>query len=344
MLQRTADLSILHAELIEGQECAPFIHKVKIDVEQILSFRRCDNHMVGPDSLKHGRSHPASPIRTFAAVAKSSPYTEFENSMTSVQRASATIALPTVTIVRLVPCTGCHIKNKENAKMRLLLALILMVLALGSAKAEFPLKRPITIIIGVPAGGGADAIARLVAPKLTEAFGQPVVIEPRPGANYLNSVRPVATAPPDGHTLLLASSGFAMIAAKPINAPFDLVRDLTPLSLAARGHVILVASPKLSVNSVHDLIALAKANPGKLSFGSGGTGTLFHLAAEYFKRMTNTNMFHVPYKGSVPALQDVMGGHIDFLFDNIGSDFPHVLSGAVKGLAVTSPQRARSLP
>jgi len=227
--------------------------------------------------------------------------------------------------------------------MRLLLALILMVLALGSAKAEFPLKRPITIIIGVPAGGGADAIARLVAPKLTEAFGQPVVIEPRPGANYLNSVRPVATAPPDGHTLLLASSGFAMIAAKPINAPFDLVRDLTPLSLAARGHVILVASPKLSVNSVHDLIALAKANPGKLSFGSGGTGTLFHLAAEYFKRMTNTNMFHVPYKGSVPALQDVMGGHIDFLFDNIGSDFPHVLSGAVKGLAVTSPQRARSL-
>src|SRR5262245_50548776 len=228
--------------------------------------------------------------------------------------------------------------------MRLLLALILMVLALGSAKAEFPLKRPITIIIGVPAGGGADAIARLVAPKLTEAFGQPVVIEPRPGANYLNSVRPVATAPPDGHTLLLASSGFAMIAAKPINAPFDLVRDLTPLSLAARGHVILVASPKLSVNSVHDLIALAKANPGKMSFGSGGTGTLFHLAAEYFKKMTNTNMFHVPYKGSVPALQDVMGGHIDFLFDNIGSNIPHVRSGGVKGLAVTSPQRTPSLP
>src|SRR5262249_22267080 len=114
--------------------------------------------------------------------------------------------------------------------------------------------------------------------------------------------------------------------------------------LVARGHVILVVSTKLPVNSVPDLIALAKAKPGKLSFGSGGTGTLFHLAAEYFKSMTKTNMFHVPYKGSVPALQDVMGGHIDFLFDNIGSDCPHVLSGAVKGLAVTSPQRARSLP
>jgi len=228
--------------------------------------------------------------------------------------------------------------------MRLILAATFAALMLGPAKAEFPLKRPITIIIGVPAGGGADTIARLIGPKLTEALGQPVVIEPRPGANYLNSVRPVASAAPDGHTLLLASSGFAMIAAKPTNAPFDLVRDLTPVSLVARGHVILVVSPKLQVNTVPELVALAKANPGKLSFGSGGTGTLFHLAAEYFKSMTKTNMFHVPYKGSVPALQDVMGGHIDFLFDNIGSNVPHVLSGAVKGLGVTSPQRALSLP
>jgi tripartite-type tricarboxylate transporter receptor subunit TctC len=230
--------------------------------------------------------------------------------------------------------------------MRLKLAVMLAALALSCvpAMAEFPLKRPITIIIGVPAGGGADAVARLIGPKLTEAFGQPVVIEPRPGANYLNSVRPVSSAAPDGHTLLLASSGFAMIAAKPTNAPFDLVRDLAPVGLVARGHVILVVSPKLPINSVPDLISYAKANPGKLSFGSGGTGTLFHLAAEYFKSATKTNMFHVPYKGSVPALQDVMGGHIDFLFDNIGSNIVHVRSGEVKVLAVTSPQRTPSLP
>jgi tripartite-type tricarboxylate transporter receptor subunit TctC len=230
--------------------------------------------------------------------------------------------------------------------MRLVLAAMLAALTLPCvpAKAEFPLKRPITIIIGVPAGGGADTVARLIGPRLTEAFGQPIIVEPRPGANYLNSVRPVASAPPDGHTLLLASSGFAMIAAKPNNPPFDLVRDLVPVSLVARGHVILVVSPKLKVGNVPELVKLAKANPGKLSFGSGGTGTLFHLAAEYFKSMTKTNMFHVPYKGSVPALQDVMGGHIDFLFDNIGSNVAHVRSGGVKGLGVTSPQRTPSLP
>jgi tripartite-type tricarboxylate transporter receptor subunit TctC len=220
----------------------------------------------------------------------------------------------------------------------------LTMLCTTGAFAQFAPSRPITIIIGVPAGGGADAVARLIGPKLSEVFGQPVIIEPRPGANYLNSVRPVINAAPDGHTLLLASSGFAMLAAKPNNPPYDLVRDLAPVSLVARGHVIMVASPKLPVNNVPEFIALAKKYPGKLSFGSGGTGTLFHLAAEYFKSMTKTNLFHVPYKGSVPALQDVMGGHIDFLFDNIGSNIPHVRSGGVKGLAVTSPQRTPSLP
>jgi tripartite-type tricarboxylate transporter receptor subunit TctC len=220
----------------------------------------------------------------------------------------------------------------------------LTMLCTTSAFAQFVPSRPITIIIGVPAGGGADAVARLIGPKLTEALGQPVVVEPRPGANYLNSVRPVINAAPDGHTLLLASSGFAMVAAKPNNPPYDLARDLAPVSLVARGHVIMVASPKLPVNNVPEFIALAKRYPGKLSFGSGGTGTLFHLAAEYFRSMTKTNLFHVPYKGSVPALQDVMGGHIDFLFDNIGSNIPHVRSGGVKGLAVTSPQRTPSLP
>jgi tripartite-type tricarboxylate transporter receptor subunit TctC len=220
----------------------------------------------------------------------------------------------------------------------------LTMLCTTSAFAQFAQSRPITIIIGVPAGGGADAVARLIGPKLSEALGQPVVVEPRPGANYLNSVRPVINAAPDGYTLLLASSGFAMLAAKPNNPPYDLVRDLAPVSLVARGHVIMVASPKLPVNNVPEFITLAKKYPGKLSFGSGGTGTLFHLAAEYFKSMTKTNLFHVPYKGSVPALQDVMGGHIDFLFDNIGSNIPHVRSGGVKGLAVTSPQRTPSLP
>src|SRR5262245_17097790 len=230
--------------------------------------------------------------------------------------------------------------------MRLMIAALMAAFTLTwtPAKAEFPLKKPITIIIGVPAGGGADAVARLLTPGLQEAFGQPIVVEPRPGATYLNSVRPVAGAAPDGHTLLLASSGFAMIAAKPHNPPFDLVRDLTPVSLVARGHVILVISPKLAIKDVAELIAYAKANPGKLSFGSGGTGTLFHLAAEYFKNSTKTSMFHVPYKGSVPALQDVMGGHIDFIFDNIGSNIVHVRSGSVRALAVTSPKRTPSLP
>jgi tripartite-type tricarboxylate transporter receptor subunit TctC len=229
--------------------------------------------------------------------------------------------------------------------MRLTLAVILAAFALPClpATAEFPLKRPITIIIGVPAGGGADTIARLIGPKLNEALGQAILVEPRPGGNFTNSVRPVTSAVADGHTLLMATSGYSMIAAKP-DAPFDLVRDFTPVSLVARGHVILVTSPKLPVNSVQELIAHAKANPGKLSFGSGGSGTLFHLAGEFFKNMTKTNLFHVPYKGSVPALQDVMGGHIDMVFDNIGPLITHVQSGVVKALAVTTPQRTPALP
>src|SRR5215468_2681181 len=146
--------------------------------------------------------------------------------------------------------------------MRLAVAATLMAavsLPCPPASAEFPAKRPITIIIGVPAGGGADTIARLIGPKLTEAFGQPIIVEPRPGGNFLNSVRPVTGAPPDGHTLLMATSGYSMIAAKP-NPPFDLVNDFAPVSLVARGHVILVASPKLPVNNVAELIAYAKAN------------------------------------------------------------------------------------
>src|SRR5262245_16159267 len=170
------------------------------------------------------------------------------------------------------------------------------VLCSASVSAQFPSSRPITIFIGVPAGGGADTIARLIGPRLQESFGQPIVVEPRPGGNFLNSVRPVTSAVPDGHTLLMATSGYSKIAAKP-NAPFDLINDFSPVSLVARGHVILVTSPKLSVNSVAELVALARANPGKLSFGSGGTGTLFHLAGEFFKNLTKTNTFHVPYKG-----------------------------------------------
>src|ERR1700754_1489055 len=115
----------------------------------------------------------------------------------------------------------------------------LAMLCSTSAFAQFTANRPITIIIGVPAGGGADSVARLIGPKLSEALGQTVVVEPRPGANYLNSMRPVMNAAPDGYTLLLASSGFAMLAAKPNNPPYDLVRDLTPISLVARGHVIM---------------------------------------------------------------------------------------------------------
>jgi tripartite-type tricarboxylate transporter receptor subunit TctC len=222
-------------------------------------------------------------------------------------------------------------------------AMVCGLSAQAQQHAQFPSNRPITIVIGVPAGGGADTIARLIGPRLQEAFGQPIVVEPRPGGNFLNSVRPVTSAAPDGHTLLMATSGYSMIAAKP-NPPFDLVNDFSPVSLVARGHVILVASPKLPVNSVPELIAYAKANPGKLSFGSGGTGTLFHLAGEFFKTMTKTNTFHVPYKGSVPALQDVMGGHIDFVFDNIGPLISAVKAGNVKALAVTTPQRVAALP
>jgi tripartite-type tricarboxylate transporter receptor subunit TctC len=221
---------------------------------------------------------------------------------------------------------------------------VLLTLATTPVVAQtFPGKRPITIVIGVPAGGGADTIARLLGPRLTEALGQPIIVEPRPGGNFVPSVRAVNGAAADGHTLLMATSGYSMIAAKP-NPPFDLIRDFTPITQVATGPAILVTRRDLPVASVADLIGLAKASPGKLMFGSGGTGTLFHLAGELFKHMTNVNLMHVPYKGSVPALQDVMGAHIDLVFDNLGSVASHAQSGDVKALAVTSATRAASLP
>lgn len=235
----------------------------------------------------------------------------------------------------------CH--DAMGFLVRAVGAAIIAVGFAGLASAQFSANRPVTIIIGVPAGGGADTVARLIAPKLQEAFGQPIVVEPRPGGNFLNSIRPVTAAAADGHTLLMATSGYSMIAAKP-NPPFDLVNDFSSVSLVARGHVILVTSPRLGVDSVAGLIGRTKANPGKLSFGSGGSGTLFHLAGEFFKSMAKIDTFHVPYKGSVPALQDVMGGHIDYVFDNIGPLIAAVKAGNVKALAVTTPERVAALP
>ena len=225
------------------------------------------------------------------------------------------------------------------------IAVITTLLGLASvpAGAQFSSKRPITIVIGVPAGGGADTIARLIGPKLTEALGATVIVDPRPGGNFVPSVHALTNAAPDGHTLLMATSGYSMIAAKP-NPPFDLIKDFTPVTMVSTGPVILVTRPDLPVKSVADLVSYAKANPNKLMFGSGGTGTLFHLAGELFWNMTNVKLRHVPYKGSVPSLQDVMGGHIDLEFDNLGPLVTHVQSGDVKALAVTGPTRAASLP
>ena len=216
------------------------------------------------------------------------------------------------------------------------------------AQGAWP-ARPVRIVVPFAAGGATDILARALAPELQKAFGQPFVIDNKPGAGGNNGAAEVAKAAGDGHTLLMGTVGtHAINASLYPKMPYDHVKDFVPITLVAGVPNVLVMNPanaqRLGVNSVPDFIKALKANPGRINMASSGNGTSIHLAGELFKTMTGTFMVHIPYRGSGPALIDLMGGTMDVMFDNLPSALPHIRSGKLKALGVTSAQRSAALP
>ncbi len=210
-------------------------------------------------------------------------------------------------------------------------------------------SKPVRIVVPFAAGGTTDILARALAPELQRAFGQPFVVENKGGAGGNLGATEVAKSAPDGHTLLMGTVGtHAINASLYPKMPFDHVKDFSPITLVAGVPNVLVLNPanaqKYGIASVQDLARAARAHPGKLNMASSGNGTSIHLAGELFKSMTGTFMLHLPYRGSGPALLDLMGGNMDLMFDNLPSAMPHIKAGKLKALAVTSATRSAALP
>ena len=218
-----------------------------------------------------------------------------------------------------------------------------LVLAASDAAAadNYPAK-PIKIVVPYTPGGGADILTRTLAAALTPKLGQQVIVENRPGGNTIIGSEYVANAQPDGYTLLLVPASFA-INPSFYKIPYDTVKGFAPVGLVALVPLMLVANPNVQINSVKDLIDLAKAKPGKLTFASYGSGSPAHLAGELFKSMVGVDMLHIPYKGSAPALADVVAGHVAIMFSSMSPAVPLVKSGRLKGIAVTTTKRVPAM-
>jgi tripartite-type tricarboxylate transporter receptor subunit TctC len=213
-----------------------------------------------------------------------------------------------------------------------------MALPFASAAQNYPTK-PIRMIVPFPPGGGTDITARAVAQKLTEAWGQTVVADNRPGANGTIGVDTTAKAPGDGYTLAMISSSHAINVGIYSKLPYDLLKDLAPITQFTRQPYALVINPSVPAKSVKELVALARARPGTLNYGSSGTGGLSHLAGALMGTITGTEFTHVPYKGGAPAMTDVIGGQIQILFGTLLLTGPHAKAGRLRTLAVTTAQR-----
>ena len=218
------------------------------------------------------------------------------------------------------------------------------LLPLAAGAEGYP-NKPVRLIVPFPAAGTTDLLARAIAQKLSEALGQQFVVDNRPGAGGNIGSEIVAKAAPDGYTLLMGTVGtHAINQSLYAKMPYDNVKDFVPVVLVAGVPNVLVVNPGVPVKSVADLVALAKERPGMINFASSGNGTSIHLSGELFKTMTGTQITHVPYKGSSPALTDLLGGQVQIMFDNLPSSLPHIKSGKLRAVAVTSSKRAPALP
>ena len=212
------------------------------------------------------------------------------------------------------------------------------------ARAQAYPARPVRWIVPYPPGGAADPIARLIGPFLSERLGKPVVIENKPGAGANIGTEFVVRSPPDGHTLLFITTANMINATFYRDLSFDFMRDITPVAGLVRLPLVLEVNPSVPVKTVAELIAYAKANPGKVNFASAGVGTSLHLAAELFNMMTGTKMIHVPYRGSAPALTDLLAGQVQVLFDNLFTSLEHIKAGKLRAVGVATAARVQQLP
>jgi tripartite-type tricarboxylate transporter receptor subunit TctC len=234
----------------------------------------------------------------------------------------------------------------SKTRRRFLMSAITAPLLLRSTWAQTFPSRPIRIIIGFPPGGGIDILARLIAPKMGERLGQPVIVDNRPGANGQIATQVVAQAEPDGHTILFGTTGnLAINQVLYANHPVaDMERNFTPVSEVASLSFVLVVGPTMPAKSFKELIEIARARPGQVLFGSSGIGGLPHLCGELLNLQASIRTVHVPYRGSAPAFTDLISGQVHYVFDALAIAQPHIASGAIRPLAVTGPQKVEALP
>ena len=232
----------------------------------------------------------------------------------------------------------------RRAARAILAAIALLPVTAQFANAQDYPAKAVRIIVPFAPGGPNDLAVRPVAQKLYEFLGQPFVIDYRAGANGIIGCDMVAKAPPDGYSMVVISSSFSINSSTYAKLPFDPLRDFTPVGSLATSDIIFVVNPTVPVRSVREFVALAKANPGKLTHSSSGTGGSLHLGAELFKQTAGLNMVHVPYKGASLALTDVIGGHVDSMFISAPGAIAQIKAGKVRVLAIASARRARELP
>lgn len=223
-------------------------------------------------------------------------------------------------------------------------ALLAFGLLFGIARAESYPSKPIRIVVPYTPGGFNDTLARTLGRKLNEKWDKPVMVDNRPGGGTTIGTGLVAKAPADGHTLLVVSFAFGVNPSLYARLPYDTQGDFAPVVLAAGTPNILVVNPQLPVNTVQDLIALAKSKPGKLNYATAGNGSSNHLSMEMLKSMVGVDIVHVPYKGSAPAVTDLIGGQVDVMFDNVPNVLQHLKAGKLRGLAVSSRERSPFTP
>ena len=223
------------------------------------------------------------------------------------------------------------------------IATLTAVVAAGACAQDYP-NKPVRIVVPFAPGGGTDLSARIVAQKLTESLGANFVVDNRPGAAGIVGTEAVAKSKPDGYALLVVSSSHAMNPAMYSKLPYDTARDFVPVSLLLSGPTLVVAHPSLPAKNARELIALAKAKPGVLTFASAGHGTPPHMAGELFKSLAKIDILHIPYKGNGPAYTDLMAGQVSLMFPNIATSLPYVKTGRMRSIGVGSKQRSQIAP
>jgi tripartite-type tricarboxylate transporter receptor subunit TctC len=232
-----------------------------------------------------------------------------------------------------------------SRRLSFVVATVLVAAAVAPSHAQVYPAKSVRVVVPFPPGGPVDVVARIVAPRMSEAVGQQIVVENRSGASGTIGTGSVAKSAPDGYTLIVGTTTTLTVAPRLYqNLSYDPGRDLQPLSRLAVVPSVLVVHPSIPATSVRELVAFAKAHPGKLTYGSAGPGTAQHLAVELFKQMSRTDILHVPYKGGAPAMADLLGGQIALTIEPLNTALPQLQSGRLRGLAVSTPGRSPALP